>query len=568
LLAIFKSHPWWASILHAFCQQSKESLLFLALPFPSYSNSSYNKNENEPYFLTYLVNFDGFKAVEVNSNKGLVFRSAVPIKNKTWESIIGKIRIFPKAIFEPSTLEDLIDIVKLATITNKTIRCVAQGHLMSSLSDTENYLVVVTNLNKVTVQKHPKYGWTATAEAGTSLSDFENALRNHDPPLTIDSATEYNTLRVSGVVATGAHGGKTSSGIISDQLCSMKIVTGSGEVSEFSEEISESEFNAAKVNLVSNFIIIRFTWYNLFGDFPCTTDVQFRMNDVFIPINEWLNPKNVKNLLESSEGAMLLYFPFNGFNPSDPNSLDPNRDQIWVKNWVRTDEPVSFTQQQLEQSQENQRQDAIIQYKLRNSLIQNPKATPNITATLWSDFTASSGNTSFVYQVPEVIHFLIGEESIKFEAMESAFKVSPDFSNVVTEYLYITKLLRDFAEKGKFPINYFVEFRFIKSTEALLSNTFNKDPEVLYCHIDLVTAAGTPYWEEFVQLIALRLFDKYKAKPHWTKEWEYIPNVRTYLSEVLLNEIKQFEKIRAKYDPNKMFFDNKSLQDIFSKALN
>ncbi|KAF0411265.1 FAD-binding domain-containing protein [Gigaspora margarita] len=489
-------------------------------------------------------------------NKGLVIRSAIPIENKTWENWNGQIHIFPNAIFEPSTLEDLIDIVKLAKINNKTIRCAAQGHTTSSLSVTKNYLVVVTNLNKVTVQHNPKYGWTATAEAGTSLSDFDNVLRNYDPPLTIDSATVYNTFRVSGVIATGSHGAKS---IMPDQLCSMKIVTSSGEVCEFSEEINESEFNAAKLNLGLLGIIYSLT-------FRVQPMYNLRLTDKFIPNNEWLNPKNIQNLLESSDAIGINYFPFNGFNQSDPNSLDPNRDQIWIKYWVRTDEPVSFTQQQLEQSRKSQRQGAIQQYELRRSLIQNSEATPNISAKLWNDLT-SKGNTSFVYQAPDAIHYVVSEEGVKFNVMEVAFKVSPDFSNVITEYFFIMELLYDFARKGKFPINMPVEFRFIKSSEALLSITFNKDPEELYCFVNVMTVPGTPNWEEFTQLIAQRLFDKYKAKPHWAKDWEFIPNVRSYLSEVLSDQIKQFEKVRAKYDPDKMFFDNNSLQDIFSKSL-
>ncbi|CAG8599753.1 2766_t:CDS:2 [Gigaspora margarita] len=249
------------------------------------------------------------KIREVNSNKGLFIHSAIPIQNKSWENWNGEIHFFPNAIFEPSALEDLIDIVKLAKINHKTIRC-AQGHTISSLSVAENYLVIVTNLNKVTVQKHPKYG--------ISLSDFENVLRNCDPPLTIDSATNYNIFRVSGVIATG-------------------------------KEISESEFNAAKLNL------------------------------------------------ESSDGIEFYYWLFNGFNQSDPNPLDPNRDNIWIINLVRTDEP-----------HESQKQNEI-------------------------QHLTSNSNTSFIYQAPDAIHNEVNEESIKYELMEIAFKVDPDFSNIVTE---------------------------------------------------------------------------------------------------------------------------------------
>ncbi|CAG8698314.1 9137_t:CDS:2, partial [Dentiscutata erythropus] len=104
-------------------------------------------------------------SVIVSINKNFIIRSATPICNKTWENFNGAIDISPNAIFEPSTLEDLKDIVKLAKKNNKTIRCAAQGHTVSSLSVTEHYLVVVTKLNKVTVQKDPKHGWTVTAEA-------------------------------------------------------------------------------------------------------------------------------------------------------------------------------------------------------------------------------------------------------------------------------------------------------------------------------------------------------------------------------------------------------------------
>ncbi|CAG8625180.1 8680_t:CDS:2 [Cetraspora pellucida] len=513
-----------------------------------------------------------YKSVTVNINEDVMIRSAKPIKNKTWENWNGEIYISPSAIFEPSTLEDLIDIVKLAKAKNKTIRCAAQGHTVSSLSVTKNYLVVVTNLKQITIQKHPKCGWTVTAEAGISLSELDNALRNHDPPLTLDSEAFLDIFRVSGVVAVGAHGSKTSSGIMSDQLCSMKIVTGSGEVYEFSEEISKSEFNAAKVNLGLLGIIYSLT-------FRAQLMYNLRVNDVYAPITEWFNPQTIKNLLDSSDGIEMNYYPFNGFNQSDPNPLDPNKDLVLVKNFVRTGESVSFTQQQIEKLRETQIQDNINQKKLFKSLLQNPEATPNVSSTIWKSIM-SNGNTSFVFQAPDTFHFIAGYEIVKNHLIEIGFKVDPDFSNVAAEFSHVIQTvttasysgislwdLYEFARKGKFPLNRVLVIRIIKSTKALLSNTFDNDPKTLYCHMDFDSVIGTPGWEEFMQLIAQRYFDKYKAKPHWGKQWEFIPNVKSYLSDVLSDQIKQFEKVRAKYDPDKIFFDNKSLQDIFSCAL-
>ncbi|CAG8449781.1 6427_t:CDS:2 [Dentiscutata erythropus] len=134
---------------------------------------------------------------------------------------------------------------------------------------------------------------------------------------------------------------------------------------------------------------------------------------------------------------------------------------------------------------------------------------------LWDDFI-SSGNVNYVFQAPDTFHFLASEESVKYDLMEIGLKIDPDFFNVVIEF----------------------------------------------SHIVQTTVTGTQSWEEFAQLMAQRYFDKYRAKPHWAKRWEFIPNLKSYLSDVLSDQIKQFEKVRAKYDPDKIFFDNKSLQDI------
>ncbi|KAF0511652.1 FAD-binding domain-containing protein [Gigaspora margarita] len=462
-----------------------------------------------------------YKSVAVSIIKDPVIRSATPISNKTWENWNGAIDISPNAIFEPSTLQDLIDIVKLAKKNNKTIRCAAQGHTVSSLSVTDHYLVVVNNLNKAKVQKHSKYGWTVTAEAGMSLSELDQALRAHNPPLTLNSETVYNSFRVSGVIAVGAHGANPRSGLLGI--------------------IYSVTFRVQPM-------------YNLI------------MNDNYVSINEWLNANNIKKLLNSSDGIELFYWPFNGFNQSDPNPFDTNKDLVWVKNWVRTDKPVSITQKQLEQLRKTQRQGMILQYQLLSSLLKNPEETPNITSSIWEDFI-SSGNKSLVLEAPDAFHYVPAEESVKLDLMEFGFKVDPDFSNVVTEFLFAIKTMYKFAKQGKFPLNYIIDLRIIKSTKALLSTTFDNDSEALYCQLDFETAYRTPSWEEFGKFMAKRYFDKYKAKPHWAKEWEFIPNVTSYLSNVLSDQIKQFEQIRAKYDPDKIFFDNKSLQEIFSKAL-
>ncbi|CAG8673751.1 8830_t:CDS:2, partial [Racocetra persica] len=171
---------------------------------------------------------------------------------------------------------------------------------------------------------------------------------------------------------------------------------------------------------------------------------------------------------------------------------------------VRTDESVSFTQQQIKQLIEAQKQDNIRQSELLTSLLQNPEATPNITATIWKS-TISNVNTSYVLQAPDAIYFFVGVRDIKL-------------------HLY------EFARKGFFPLNGLIAVRIIKSTKALLSNTFNHDPKTLYCQIDFVSVIGTPGWEEFAS---------------FGKRMGIYSKCEFYLSDVLSEQIKQFEKVRA-----------------------
>ncbi|CAG8506014.1 109_t:CDS:2, partial [Cetraspora pellucida] len=279
--------------------------------------------------------------------------------------------VTPSAIFKPSTLDDLKDIVKLAKQNGKTIRCAAQGH-------------------SVTVQEDPKYGWTVTAEAGMPLSKLDDVLRKHDPSLTLDSETVFDSFRVFGVVAVGAHSAKTSSGIISDQIVSMQIVTASGDVVTFSEEIDKQEFNAAKVNLVTFCVQ---PMYNL------------RMSDTLYPAKEWIKLQNIKNLLEVSDGIEIFYWPFNGFNQGDPLHPDLSKDLIWVKNWVRTNEPVTLPPEALAQLRYNETQGIIQQYNTLQILGPYPMFTPNITASIWDASFGGTSNTSMVLQAPDAMHF-------------------------------------------------------------------------------------------------------------------------------------------------------------------
>ncbi|CAG8702043.1 17372_t:CDS:2, partial [Cetraspora pellucida] len=119
---------------------------------------------------------------------------------KGWHNWGQNQKCSPAEIFRPVNLHDLKKIVKKAKQNNKKIRCAAAAHTWSSLSVTSGYLVIVTDLNDIKIQYNEKLEtWTVTTEAGVYLKDLDKKLRNHDPPLTMDSATVLDTVTTSGI---------------------------------------------------------------------------------------------------------------------------------------------------------------------------------------------------------------------------------------------------------------------------------------------------------------------------------------------------------------------------------
>ncbi|KAF9392165.1 hypothetical protein CPC16_003539 [Podila verticillata] len=89
--------------------------------------------------------------------------------------------------------------------------------------------------------------------------------------------------------------------------------------------------------------------------------------------------------------------------------------------------------------------------------------------------------------------------------------------------------------------------RFVKSSNMLLSNAYDDDPEAVYCMMELLSVKGTAGFEEFAAKI---------AQPHWAKMWEFIPGIVPYLRTQAGDRFDKFEVIRTKYDPQGMFMNS------------
>jgi len=463
---------------------------------------------------------------------------------KVWHNWAGNIWFEPEKILYPKSVDDLKNYVKDAQKNGKKIRCSAQGHSWSSLSVTSDYLVILDKLKKVDVEKRND-GWVVNSEAGASISEIDTVLRNHNPPLTITSMTVLDNVRISGVVAPGCHGATIEARTIPDQVVGLQIVTGDGELHEFSDAKNHEEMEAARVSLGLLGIIYRVI-------LRVVPMYDLRMIDTQ-PLRTEFNAATLKNLVLNSDGIQLFYWPF--------NSPSKDKEKIWIKRWVKS-AGIPVTLDDLEQTFYRIAQNATT--KIANTfyqqLLQTPEKTPVIT-NLAGKLKLIERDE--VWKAPDAIHYQAGISNIPCEDSEFAIKADKNFENVLTELNHVIDRIYDYDKENKYPINLVVEMRILKSSSCTLSFIYDEDPDAYYFFIEVLSIKDTPLYKEFSIELAQRWIEKYKALPHWAKLWEYVPNIHEYLRNQLGERIKKFETVRERYDPRKIFFDNQSLERVF-----
>ena len=85
---------------------------------------------------------------------------------KTWKNHLGNQRIDPLRIYEPQTIAEVQDIVRLARERGVSVRAVGSGHSWSDVALTEGFLLTPTGMTRV-----PSAGsmrWTLPSPTTTS----------------------------------------------------------------------------------------------------------------------------------------------------------------------------------------------------------------------------------------------------------------------------------------------------------------------------------------------------------------------------------------------------------------
>ena len=153
---------------------------------------------------------------------------------KTWRNHLGNQRIDPLRIYEPRTIAEVQEIVRLARERGVSVRAVGSGHSWSDVALTEGFLLKPTGMTRVPAPD-PDFvrdDWAGRrlvrAEGGTRIRELNAWLDQNG--MGFANLGGYDGQTIAGVTSTSTHGSGIAFGPLNDALRSLDVVVGDGSV--------------------------------------------------------------------------------------------------------------------------------------------------------------------------------------------------------------------------------------------------------------------------------------------------------------------------------------------------
>ena len=153
---------------------------------------------------------------------------------KEWSNCIGNQKAFPLNIFRPTTLADVIKIIKDAENDNKKVRAVGSGHSFSDVALTDDFLVDTHGLNGVlsldidTLKPGAQRTTLVEVECGIRIVDLNEALDRKG--LALFNMGGHTAQTIVGALSTSTHGSGLSLESLAGAVRSITVVAAGGKV--------------------------------------------------------------------------------------------------------------------------------------------------------------------------------------------------------------------------------------------------------------------------------------------------------------------------------------------------
>jgi len=151
-----------------------------------------------------------------------------------WQNHSGNQGVDPLEIARPTTLDQLVELVRRAERDGVTVRAVGSGHSWSDVALTTGFLVETHGLDRCPPGPPPHLRggvdgahlvWT---EAGIRIRELNRAL--HARGLALSNMGGYDGQTLAGVVSTATHGSGIAFGPIADAVRSLDLVASGGRI--------------------------------------------------------------------------------------------------------------------------------------------------------------------------------------------------------------------------------------------------------------------------------------------------------------------------------------------------
>jgi hypothetical protein len=411
----------------------------------------------------------------------------------SWSNWGGTARCRPQVVSVPLTVDDLGDVVREAARDGRRVRVLGSGFTWAGWVPTDDTLVFCERLDRIEIDRSDPEHPAIWAECGATNRQINAALASEGLQLPWNVVLE--TVRVAGIVSVGTHGSGKDTATMGDLVLALDVVDATGARRILSEEtIGAEAMAAARMG---------------FGIFGVIARVRLRVEaachvlqiDRKLPIDAALS--EMADLVRTKDSVELFWFPFN--------------DWMWVRTFERTLRPRTAHAHGVAFLVVN-----FLQMLLLSLVSATSRRAPRVVPWMMRKSTWLLSFRERVLPLAEAVHFRRWIEVTKCSCVEIGFKVDDDFANAREAFEAATRLVREWAARGRYPLDLTVNVRFTGPSRALLSPCYGPG---ITCFIEALCMGRNADWEPFTTELCRAWMSDPTALPHWAKEFEHVPGL-------------------------------------------
>ncbi|KAM7173705.1 L-gulonolactone oxidase [Macrochelys suwanniensis] len=432
------------------------------------------------------------------------------VKFQNWARTYGS---SPELYFQPTSVEEIKEILDLARQRSKRVKVVGGGHSPSDIACTDDFMVQMGKMNKILKVDEEKR--QVMVEAGILLSDLNVELSKYR--LALPNLGAVSEVAAAGVIGTGTHNTGIKHGILPTQVVALTLLTASGEILECSESVNAKIFQAARLHLGCLGVVLTLT-------FQCVPEFYLLETTFPSTLQEVLD--NLDTHLQRSEYFRFLWFP--------------HSENVSVIYQDHTNKPPS--------SSANWFWDYAAGYYLLEFLLWISTFLPGLVCWInrfffWLLFTGKVEHVNLSYKVFNY------ECRFRQHVQDWAIPIEK-----TKEALLALKAVLE--NNPKVVAHYPVEVRFARGDDILLSPCFQRDS----CYMNIIMYR--PYGKDVPRLDYWLAYEnvmkKAGGRPHWAKAHTCARKD----FEKMYPGFQKFCTIREELDPTGMFL-NTYLEKVF-----